>query len=160
VAATGSTRTAMRWPSSSLSAVALAIGLAALTATLGACGLGTRVYFLPSSEQERIGQNQLRDRADALVRAECPRLTAGQASATAASDFRLTVDRTGDVTRADLTRSSGDERVDAMFGALVAQLRFDPPRLMRDEEQTAVALMAVGYSCSPTVQVATVQLKP
>lgn len=151
--ATASTRTATRWSSRE---AARGIAIAAYLAAT-ACISRTSVFFLPTPGQERIGQTQLRERADALVRLECPRLMGTSQAATGAVDFRLTVDRSGDVTRADVARSSRDHRIDGFFGGLVAQLHFDPPQNMTAE--TTIAIMMMGYSCSPTVQVATVELK-
>jgi hypothetical protein len=161
VPATDSTRTAMPWRSyrrdGRLAALRTWVGLAAVGVVLAACVTRSSVYFVPSAEQPRITTDQLRDRADALLRTECERLMGGAESAAGAADFRLTVDRAGAVTRADVTRSSRDERIDAFFGGLVAQLKFDPPQSMSGD--TTTAYMTVGYSCSPTVQTSTVELK-
>jgi hypothetical protein len=164
VPGTDSTPTAMPWQSSRrppaecrLAALRAWVGLAALGGALAGCVTRSSVYFVPSAAQPRISSDELRDRADALLSSECERLMGDTQSAAGAADFRLTVDRGGAVTRADLTRSSRDQRIDAFFGGLVAQLKFDPPQSMAGE--TTTAYMTVGYSCSPTVQTSTVELK-
>ncbi len=63
----------------------------------------------------------------------------------------LTVNRQGEVTRAQLDRSSGDKRVDEIFGTLTAMLQFDPPTGMKGE--TVTVPTDVGYHCSADAHV-------
>jgi hypothetical protein len=138
---------AMRWPSCS----------ALFTLVLAGCVTTTTRYYVPTAGEARINQSQLRERLDALLRIECPRLMGSATSALGDAGFALEVSPTGEVMRARLERSSGDARIDDIFGALVAELRFEPPA-------TAAAVahgrMTVGYSCSPTTAVSTVEITP
>ncbi|MGH7718331.1 MAG: hypothetical protein ACREON_05745 [Gemmatimonadaceae bacterium] len=117
----------------------------------------TTKYYVPTAGQQRISQHQLRERLDALLRVECPRLMGQSRAAAGDADFTLEVAGTGEVARASLDRGTGDARVDDIFGGLVAELRFDPPAAAAP---VARARMNVGYSCSPTAAVSTVELTP
>jgi hypothetical protein len=138
---------AMRWPSCS----------ALLALVLASCVTTTTRYYVPTAGEARINQSQLRERLDALLRIECPRLMGNAASALGDAGFELDVSRTGEVMRARLERSSGDGRIDDIFGALVAELRFEPPATT---EEVARGRITVGYSCSPTAAVSTVEITP
>src|ERR687884_411799 len=77
------------------------------------------------------------------------------AAAVATGTARLTVDvgADGAVTRARVRTSSGDQRVDDMFGALAARLQVDAP-----ERGPTTARITMGYSCAPNEAVTTIQL--
>ncbi|HJU64977.1 MAG TPA: hypothetical protein VJ596_04835 [Gemmatimonadaceae bacterium] len=124
---------------------------------LAACVTTTTKHYLPTPGQPRITQNQLREQLDALLRIECPRLMGGTSSALGDAEFGLEVSRGGEVMRATLDRTSGDLRMDDIFGALVAELRFEPPATT---DEIARGRLTVGYSCSPTAAVSTVQVTP
>ena len=145
---TGSTRTAMLWRWSSF-------GLAIITAA--SCVRSTQRYFVPTAGQERFDTGGLRARGDALLATECVRLRGDKDSDNGAADFTITVDGQGYVTRARLDRSSGDERIDQLFGGLTAALQFAPPASMAGAGlESAVTL---GYACSPTVTAITFEIK-
>jgi TonB family protein len=114
---------------------------------LGACTT-TQTYYTPSEEQPRITPDLLRDRGHNIVRAECPRLIGVNDVATGVAHIRLDVERDGDVRRATVEHSSGDERMDEIFGGMAAQLKVDPPAGANGE--TVPATIKIGYSCSRT----------
>ena len=68
---------------------------------------------------------------------------------TGEAKLKIRVAADGRVTEAEVTRSSGDERVDDIFGQAAARLQFDP----MPGETTARIMM--GYSCAPGAAVAT-----
>ncbi|MBC7788972.1 MAG: hypothetical protein H7Z74_03415 [Anaerolineae bacterium] len=121
------------------------------------CISSTQQYFVPTAGQERIDSGGLRSRGDALLAAECPRLRGDKESDNGAADFTITVDREGYVTRARLDRSSGDERIDQLFGGLTAALQFDPPASTPGVSLESAVTLA--YACSPTVAAITFQIK-
>ena len=137
-----STRTAMRWWSCSV-----ALALVACTTT--------RQYFLPSEDQPRLTTDLMRDRGHNIVRAECPRLLGVRETVTGVAQIRVDVESDGEVRRATILRSSGDERMDEIFGGLAAQLKVDPPANVTGE--TIPGTLHIGYSCSPTAGTITVE---
>ena len=60
----------------------------------------------------------------------------------------------GQVLRASIARSTGDERFDSMVGAVTAKLQFDPP----STGTSGVGELRVGYACTATTAVTTLQL--
>jgi TonB family protein len=114
---------------------------------LAACTT-TQTYYTPSEEQPRITPDLLRDRGHNIVRAECPRLIGVNEMATGVAHVRLDVESDGDVRRATIEHTSGDERMDEIFGGLAAQLKVDPPSPINGE--TVPATIRIGYSCSRT----------
>ena len=138
---TASTRTAMRWWSFS---VALIVGCTT-----------TQRYFTPSEDQPRLTTDLMRDRGHNIVRAECPRLLGVREAVTGVAHIRVDVESDGEVRRAMISHSSGDERMDEIFGGLVAQLKVDPPANVRGE--TIPGTLQIGYSCSPTAGTMTVE---
>jgi TonB family protein len=139
---TASTRTAMRWRSCSA-----ALALLACTTT--------QQYFTPSDDQPRLTTDLMRDRGHNIVRAECPRLLGVRQTATGVAHIRVDVESDGEVRRAMVAHSSGDERMDEIFGGLAAQLKFDPPANVQGE--TIPGTLKIGYSCSPTEGTITVE---
>ncbi|MGQ0713856.1 MAG: hypothetical protein ACT4PJ_08990 [Gemmatimonadaceae bacterium] len=128
---------ATRWLSYSVS----------LALVLAACTTSTQ-YYTPSEEQPRLSSDLLRDRGHNIVRAECPRLIGVNETATGVAHIKLDVESDGEVRRAAISHSSGDERMDDIFGGLAAQLKVDPPANMNGE--TIPASVKIGYSCSRT----------
>ena len=146
---TGFSPTVTRWRSfSGVVIAAWAVG----------CTVSTTKFYVPSNAQSRLSLEQLRTRAGALLAVECPRLLAGRPSAFGETDLTIDVKRDGAVQRAHVDRSSGDARMDDIFGALAAQLRLEAPSSSRNHE--AVRRIGIGYSCSATEAEATVQLNP
>ena len=139
---TASTRMAMRWWSCSI-----ALAIAACTTT--------QQYFLPSEDQPRLTADLMRDRGHNIVRAECPRLLGTRETVTGVAHIRVDVEADGEVRRAMIAHSSGDERMDEIFGGLAAQLKVDPPANVTGE--TIPGTLKIGYSCSPTAGTITVE---
>ncbi len=142
---TGSTRTAMPWRWSSILAVALLVS---------ACVQSTTSWYVPTEGQPRLDTNELRDRADYFLRAECPRLLAADKSGGEAS-IKLTINRSGEVTRSEVTRSAGDEQIDGIVGPLAAQLVVPPPPDMSKDAMTV--RLGMGFACSGTTAATTVR---
>ncbi len=119
------------------------------------CVTRTSTAYVPSPEEPRLSTDEARDQLDQLLRVECPRLMqAGRDTRVARVD--LDVDREGHVLRSRIGSSTGDERIDAMFGAIAAKLQLAPPAEMKNDVETGHVRM--GYSCSSTAAVATVDL--
>ena len=144
---TGSTRMAMPWRFCSI----LAAGL------LAACVTSTTRYFTPTEGDPRISQDDFRDESDQLLRVECPRLMGSSGQASGQARMRLLIDRSGAAQRAEFTRSSGDERIDTMWGGLAARLKFDPQSQQKSDIEPI--MVTVGFSCSANgTAVTTLQL--
>ena len=142
---TGSIRMAMPWRwSSTLAALLLC----------AACVQSTSTFFIPTDGEPRLDTNELRDRADVFLRTECPRLIAADRPGGEAS-IRLTINRSGEVTRSEVSRSSGDEAIDGIFGPLAAQLVVTPPPDMKGDAMTV--RLGMGYACSSTTAATTVR---
>lgn len=137
---------AMRWPS--YSAAALLLGAACVTVT-------QRSYF-PDLAAGRLAPDDFRARAGALLAAECPRLLGSSRSALGETGFTVVLTGSGAVREAILDKRSGDERIDDVFGALVAQLQV----VMTSGGDDSRAPIVVGYSCSPEHSLVTLDLDP
>ncbi|MFN2397676.1 MAG: energy transducer TonB [Gemmatimonadaceae bacterium] len=143
------TPTATLWRSSSALAVAFA----------AACITSTTQYYVPNTAMPRLTTNQMRDQADAMLRVECPRLLGDRQSAFAVAELVVDLEASGEVIRARVDRSSGDRRMDEIFGALAAQLKLDPPSPPAGNDVGPLqGDLSVGYSCSPTAAVTSVEL--
>jgi len=129
-----SIRSAMRW--SLCSAVAVA----------AACTTTSR-YYVPTEGEPRLTPNEVRDQSDALLATQCPRLMGSNRFATGEARIIVELDRSGAVQKAQVTRTSGDEAMDAIFGALVARLQVDPPTGMNGDRGEHP--IYIGYSCAP-----------
>ena len=131
---TDSIRSAMRWSLCSALLVA------------GACTTTTR-YYVPTAGDAKLTPSALRDQGEPLLQTQCPRLLNGGRFATGQARIIAELDRSGAVRRARVTRSSGDQPMDDIFGALVARLQVDPPTGMTGE--TGEHPIYIGYSCAP-----------
>jgi hypothetical protein len=138
----------MRWRFSSIALATLAV----------ACAPVVRRWYLPEAGAERMGLDELRQAADLSLRAECPRLLRGGSSATGEALLTVEVDRSGTVLRSRVERSSGDPRIDDLFGTLATRMRLDRPTSMMND--TAEGTVAMGYSCAPNAAIATIRLNP
>lgn len=78
---------------------------------------------------------------------------AGGTSALGEAGFSVVLAGDGTVREAILFRPSPDDRINTMFGGLVAQLRFTA-----DGDAGDRAPVTAGYSCSPNASVATLEL--
>ena len=139
---TASTRMATRWWWSSL------------VALVAACTT-TQQYYLPAEDQPRLTTDLMRDRGHNIVRAECPRLLGVRQGVTGVAHIRVDVAADGAVRRATIAHSSGDERMDEIFGGLAAQLKVDPPAI--EGSETVPGTLKLGYSCSPTTGTITIE---
>lgn len=147
MADTGSTPTGMRWPCSSL---------VVLLALATACMTRTTTYFTPTAGEARLSQDDLRDESDGFLAIECPRLMGSGKSAMGQARIRVHYDRSGAVQRAEITRTSGDDQIDAVWGALAARLQFEPQAGQTDALRPG--MLVVGYSCAPGIATTTLQL--
>ena len=134
---------------------------AALAATLIATGCVIRPprYYEPASGVPRLTPAELRERVQTLLQVECPRLQGAGRPPSSVTELTLEVDQAGDVRRAAIARSSGDQRVDDIVGSLTAQLRIDdgngtPP------DRGVKSRIDVGYICATSSALATVELTP
>jgi TonB family protein len=139
---TASIRTATRWLFCSVASAVVACTT-------------TQQYFTPAEDQPRLTTDLMRDRGHNIVRAECPRLLGVRQMVTGVAHIRVDVESDGEVRRATIEHSSGDERMDEIFGGLAAQLKVDPPANVRGE--TMPGTLRIGYSCSPTAGTITVE---
>lgn len=144
---TGSIPTGMRWRCCSFGAL--------LLVTAG-CVTRTTTYFTPTAGEARLDQDELRDESDDFLSIECPRLMGGGTSATGQARIRVHYDRTGAVQRAEITRASGDDQIDAVWGALAARLQFQPQG--EQTEDLRPGILVFGYSCAPGIATTTLQL--
>lgn len=131
---TVSIRSAMRW------------SLCSAAVVMAACTTTTR-YYVPTQGEPRLTPSEVRDQGEPLLELQCPRLLGGGRYATGQARIITDLDRSGAVRRARVTRSSGDEGMDDIFGALVARLQVDPPTGMTKD--VAEHPIYIGYSCAP-----------
>lgn len=143
---TGSIPMATRWRWCSL----------ALLLAATACVTRTSTYFTPTAGQPRLSQDDLRDQSDDYLAIECPRLMGTGTSAMGQARIRVHYDRSGAVQRAEITRGSGDDQIDAVWGALAARLQFDPQA--GQSEELRPGILTLGYSCAPGIATTTLQL--
>lgn len=148
---TGSTRTAMRWRSSETAACALAL----LLAVAGCVKPIVSGDFEPGDSPTRLNADEARDYLSTALRPECARLQQAGATPTGEARVSVTVAQNGDVVRSRLTQRTGDARIDELFGATAARMKFDadPPR---PAEYTG--RLRMGYSCSGSMAVGTIEL--
>lgn len=131
--------------------------LAAAVIAASACITSSKHFYLPTAGQERISPDDLRDRADRVLKVECPRLLGGKSLSTGEADLDLEVTPGGAVTRVSIAKSSGDPKVDDIFGGLAAQLQF--PALRDAHESIIQSRIGIGFSCAPGIAVVTLQMK-
>jgi outer membrane biosynthesis protein TonB len=118
----------------------------AAAALVAACVTSTSRFYTPTEGDSRLSQDDFRDESDGLLRVECPRLMGNTGQASGQARVRVFIDRSGAAQRAEFARSSGDERLDTMWGGLAARLKFDPQAGQRGDLEPLIA--TVGYSCS------------
>ena len=118
----------------------------------------TSTYFLPTPGQPRMTSDDARDRLDAVLRAECPRLL-GESKPSGAANVSVDLDHSGDVVRSSITQSSNDERMDKVFGAVAASMHFQAPPAAEVKNETVAGRLRMGYSCAQGgTAVATVEI--
>jgi hypothetical protein len=121
-------------------------------AVLGGCVTRSQRSYLPDPRAARLTPDDWRERASTLLEAECPRVMGTGTAALGEAGFTVVLGANGAVREAILTRSSGDERIDALFGGLTAQLRFS-----RSSDGDRAPIVA-GYSCARNASAATLEL--
>ena len=151
--ATGSTRTATRCSSSDATRLLRSAAAVAGLLLAGACVTTVTHAFTPDANAERMSLADAQDTLDRMVRLECPRLMEAKHDT---DDARISVevDGSGNVQRATMSKVTGDERMDRIFGGVAAQMRF----AAADDGKPFTGRMRVGYSCSPAASTATIQL--
>ncbi len=148
VPATGFIRMAMRWR--------LCNAVLPAAALLAACVTTTKTFYLSPPSAPRITEDELRERANEVLYVECPRLLRNRSSASGEADLTLEVAREGAVSRVRLDESSGDARLDDIFGGLAATLRLEPKERANGEREAEGAGLSISYSCSPTAAAAVI----
>ena len=150
---TGSTRTATRCSSSEPTRAMRAWAAGVVLLAAAACVSTTTRAFTPDASAERMSLADAQDNLDRMVRLECPRLMEAKHDM---DDARITVDVDGggNVVRATMSKQTGDERMDRIFGGVAAQMKF----AAADDGKPYTGRMRVGWSCSPSASTATIQL--
>lgn len=153
----GSIRTATRWSSSEMRRTLGRVGAITVigVAALAACAR-TSTYYVPTPGEARLSQDEFREESDQLLTVECPRLMGTGSFASGEARARVQVDRSGAVQKVEFTRPSNDERINTVWGALTARLKFDPQEGQTDELRTS--MMTIGYSCGKGTALTTLQL--
>ena len=144
---TGSFRTATRWSSSSVLAIAFALLAGA------ACFQSTSKYYVPTAGDSRLDENELRVEAEQLLRVECERLKGGKSSVSGEGTFVLDVSATGSVQRVKVSKSTGDSELDDIFGALSARLDVGAA-----EPKAGSIRMRASYFCEPDKSLVTIEM--
>ena len=151
--ATGSIRTATRCSSSEATRLPRAAGAVVVLLLAAACVTTTTRAFTPDANAERMSLADAQDNLDRMVRMECPRLMEAKHDN---DDARISVDVDGSgfVQRATMSKVTGDERMDRIFGGVAAQMKF----AAAPDGKPFTGRMRVGYSCSAAASTATIQL--
>ena len=135
----------MRWQSSRALVTA---------AAFAACVTTTETFYLPPKGASRITEDELRERANHMLHVECTRLLGDRTRSSGETELTLDLTREGDVSRVRLDGSSGDSRLDDVFGGLAATLRLERTgRPARDSDSVG---LTISYSCSPAAAFAKV----
>jgi TonB family protein len=153
MADTGSIRMATRWWSSSRAEIARRSAVVAVLL----CGIAlassctSRRSYTADGTLPRLDTDEARRELETALQSECPRL----ASRGGTGEARLLLDLASDntVSRARISKSSGDERVDAAFGSTAARMHFERPA-------SNSGAIRMGYSCTTDAVVVTIQVEP
>jgi len=132
-------------------------GLAVLLATVACVRTVTR-YYLPDAHNPRFDTDGATQALDQYLRVQCPDRIAAKKSESGEVRLTILTDTSGSVTRAELVQGSGDEMLDGLFGTVAAQLKVDS--LRATTTPVATRKLQMGFSCSPTAAVSTLQLLP
>ena len=136
---------AMRWRFSSALAAALIVA---------ACTQHVTRYYIPSAGNPRFTPAQAEDEISAFLAVGCAqRGDSALAKRDGGVEIALDVGGDGLVTRAELTRGSGDATLDGIFGAVAAQLALAPPTRVREQHRTADVRFACADSTGRPVHV-------
>ena len=132
-------------------------GLAVLLATVACVRTVTR-YYLPDAHNPRFDTDGATQALDQYLRVQCPDRIAAKKSESGEVRLTILTDTSGSVTRAELVQGSGDELLDGLFGTVAAQLKVDS--LRATTTPVATRKLQMGFSCSSTAAVATLQVLP
>ncbi len=130
------------------------VGAAVFAAVLIAAGC-VRSAYQPPEDPERLTVEAATDRLDIEVEKECPRLRAAERESGVA-EFLLELHASGDVSRSRLRLSSGDRRMDDIFGAVTARMQFVPPADAGG--QPYEGRIRAGFSCAANTASSTLEL--
>ena len=147
--ATGSTHMGMRWR--------WCRRLAALL-LLASCTVGPRRAYVPTPALPRLSPDKLREQALALLHIECPRLLGSHRTAFGTTVLWIDLDASGAAALATLERSSGDAKIDDIFGALAAELMVHPTATPTTASGLTRRSLTMGYACAPSTADASVEL--
>lgn len=123
---------------------------------LAACVTTTETVYLSPPSAPRITEDEMRERTNEVLHIECPRLLRNKTSVSGKADLTLELSGQGVVSRVHLDTSSGDARLDDIFGGLAATLRLRSAERAQQKGGGDGAELSVSYSCSPTVTAAVV----
>jgi len=115
-------------------------------------------YYLPDAHNPRFDTDGATQALDQYLRVQCPDRIAAKKSESGEVRLTILTDTSGSVTRAELVQGSGDELLDGLFGTVAAQLKVDS--LRATTTPTATRKLQMGFSCSSTAAVATLQVLP
>lgn len=143
---------AMRWRSCERAFVAC-IALMAV-----ACVSTVTRYYVPDAHNPQFDFASATATLDRYVRVQCPAILAAKKPVGGTAGAMIQTDTSGAVTRAELTRSSGDAVLDDLFGTVAAQLKVDSLRAAG--QPTATRRLYLGYHCAPEAIRATLWTRP
>lgn len=133
----------MRWSSCSVAVLAVA-----------ACVSRTTREFLPSTQNPIYRPAQATPVLAEYLRLQCPAFRKASRPDSGHVRFDVLVDTSGFATRAILTKGSGDQLVDEVFGTVAAQLAFprDSVRKRTRLEHVTMDFRCMGDSAAVTIR--------
>jgi TonB family protein len=126
---------------------------------VAACVSTVTSYYLPDARNPRFDTDGATQMLDQYLSVQCPERVAAKKPERGEARLTIQTDTTGAVTRAELVKSSGDELLDGLFGTVAAQLKVDSLRATT-ANTLATRKLQVGFSCSATASVSTLQILP
>jgi TonB family protein len=129
-----------------------------LTVAAACVSTVTRSY-LPDARNPRFDTDGATRMLDQYLSVQCPERIAAKKAESGEARLTIQTDTSGAVTRADLVKSSGDELLDGLFGTVAAQLKVDSLRATT-ASPVATRRLQLGFSCSGTAAVSTLQVLP
>ena len=144
---------AMRWWFSERS-----VGTLAAVLLFAACVSTVTRYYLPDAHNPRFDTDGATQMLDQYLRVQCPDRIAAKKAESGDASLTILTDTSGAVTRAELVKSTGDDMLDGLFGTVAAQLKVDSLRATANP--IATRTLHLGFSCSSTAAVATLEVLP
>ena len=126
---------------------------------VAACVSTVTRYYPPDARNPRFDTDGATQMLDQYLSVQCPERVAAKKSDRGEARLTIQTDTTGAVTRAELVKSSGDELLDGLFGTVAAQLKVDSLRATTPNT-LATRKLQLGFSCSATAAVSTLQILP